>query len=441
MDRGDRARTAIAARSTRSAAARCRTRCCRPSTPRTATSPASAAPRSNTPLQALTTLNETARRWSARAGAGAAGPRATAARPTPSGSTYAFRRCVSRAADRRRAARSCSSCSTKQRRAVRRRLDATPGSSSTGKAERPTSLPAGVDARRSSAAWTVVAARAAEPGRDDHQGMSRPSGRMTRSERPAILACETPHADRSPLVPQGVRRRPRRRSRSAQLLGATALGRAPRRRRPIRSRRSSRTSPPKAKRVIFLFMAGAPSHLELFDNKPRAGEVRRHSCRRRSCSRATAPRSSTRTRSCSGRSSSSPSTASAARSCRELLPHLGEVVDDIAIVKSMAHRRVQPRAGADLDEHRLAAVRPAEHGRVDDLRPGQRVAGPARLRRLQHRQQGPERRRRATGAAASCRPSTRACRSAAAATRCCTSRTRAASTPSCSATRSTPSAT
>src|SRR5437870_5165775 len=26
--------------------------------------------------------------------------------------------------------------------------------------------------------------------------------------------------------------------------------------------------PAKAKRVIFLFMAGAPSHLELFDNKP-----------------------------------------------------------------------------------------------------------------------------------------------------------------------------
>src|SRR5262245_19244763 len=25
---------------------------------------------------------------------------------------------------------------------------------------------------------------------------------------------------------------------------------------------------PKAKRVLFLFMAGAPSHLELFDNKP-----------------------------------------------------------------------------------------------------------------------------------------------------------------------------
>src|SRR5262245_40535732 len=28
---------------------------------------------------------------------------------------------------------------------------------------------------------------------------------------------------------------------------------------------------PKAKRVIYLFMAGAPSHLELFDNKPELG--------------------------------------------------------------------------------------------------------------------------------------------------------------------------
>src|SRR5262249_39366000 len=29
----------------------------------------------------------------------------------------------------------------------------------------------------------------------------------------------------------------------------------------------------KAKRVIFLFMAGAPSHLELFDNKPKLAEM------------------------------------------------------------------------------------------------------------------------------------------------------------------------
>ena len=37
---------------------------------------------------------------------------------------------------------------------------------------------------------------------------------------------------------------------------------------------------PKAKKVIFLFMAGAPSHLELFDNKPQLAKFD-GSCRRR----------------------------------------------------------------------------------------------------------------------------------------------------------------
>ena len=58
-------------------------------------------------------------------------------------------------------------------------------------------------------------------------------------------------------------------------------------------------------------------------------------CRRPNCSRATGPRSSIRTRSCWGRSSSSPSTAQCGAELSELLPHLAEVVDDIAIVKSM----------------------------------------------------------------------------------------------------------
>ena len=55
-----------------------------------------------------------------------------------------------------------------------------------------------------------------------------------------------------------------------QLLQTSGL----RRRRRPRPRPSIRWPPrrriiaPKAKRVIFLFMAGAPSHLELFDNKP-----------------------------------------------------------------------------------------------------------------------------------------------------------------------------
>lgn len=90
----------------------------------------------------------------------------------------------------------------------------------------------------------------------------------------------------------------------------------------------------KAKRVIFLFMAGAPSHLELFDNKPqlakfdgtlpppellkgyRAAFINPNS-------KLLGPKFKFARYGHSGAELS------------ELLPHLAEVVDDIAIVKSM----------------------------------------------------------------------------------------------------------
>src|SRR5213594_979486 len=91
---------------------------------------------------------------------------------------------------------------------------------------------------------------------------------------------------------------------------------------------------PKAKRVIFLFMAGAPSHLELFDNKPqlakfdgtlpppellkgyRAAFINPNS-------KLLGPKFKFAKHGQSGAELS------------ELLPHLAEVADDIAIVKSM----------------------------------------------------------------------------------------------------------
>ncbi|HEV8058801.1 MAG TPA: DUF1501 domain-containing protein [Gemmataceae bacterium] len=92
--------------------------------------------------------------------------------------------------------------------------------------------------------------------------------------------------------------------------------------------------PAKAKRVIYLFMAGAPSHLELFDNKPqltkfdgtlpppkllegyRAAFIN-------PTSKLLGPRFKfSRYGRCGAELS-------------ELLPYLGQVVDDIAIVKSM----------------------------------------------------------------------------------------------------------
>src|SRR5262245_9835730 len=91
---------------------------------------------------------------------------------------------------------------------------------------------------------------------------------------------------------------------------------------------------PKAKHVIFLFMAGAPSHLELFDNKPqlakfdgtlppaellkgyRAAFINPNS-------KLLGPKFTFRHYGKSGTEMS------------ELLPFTGEIVDDIAIVKSM----------------------------------------------------------------------------------------------------------
>ena len=99
------------------------------------------------------------------------------------------------------------------------------------------------------------------------------------------------------------------------------------RRRPDRP--ASRHFPPKAKNVIYLFMAGGPSQLELFDYKPKLVELQRPADPRvvhrgqalrlhghvRFKERAEAARAP---------GGSSRSTARAARGCRELFPHTAD---------------------------------------------------------------------------------------------------------------------
>jgi len=91
---------------------------------------------------------------------------------------------------------------------------------------------------------------------------------------------------------------------------------------------------PKAKRVIFLFMAGAPSHLELFDNKPQLAKFDGtlppadlikgyRAAFINPSSKLLGPKFKFAKHGKSGAELS------------ELLPHLAGVVDDIAIVKSM----------------------------------------------------------------------------------------------------------
>ena len=149
-----------------------------------------------------------------------------------------------------------------------------------------------------------------------------------------------------------------------------------------------------------------------------AREVRRHAAARRADQGLSRRVHQARAPSCSGPSSSSPGTARAGPSSRSCLPHLATVVDDIAVVKGDGHRRVQPRARPDHDEHRLADLRPAEHGGL-----GHATAWGASRRTCPASSSSARARRGPaaaipTGAAASCPPSTRASSSAPAATRC-----------------------
>ncbi len=168
--------------------------------------------------------------------------------------------------------------------------------------------------------------------------------------------------------------------------------------------------PAKAKAVIHLFMAGAPSQLDLFDYKPELAKLegkplppsviggQRYAFIRPDAA-VLGPRFKfARHGQCGAELS-------------EMLPHLAKVVDDICLVKIGPHRSVQPRSGADLLQHRLLAARPAEPGLVGALRPGRGSQGPAGLRRDVHRQPASAA-ARPTGRAASCPRSTPACASA-----------------------------
>jgi hypothetical protein len=92
---------------------------------------------------------------------------------------------------------------------------------------------------------------------------------------------------------------------------------------------------PKAKRVIFLFMAGAPSHLELFDNKPQLakfdGTLPPPELLQGYRAAFINPKSKLL-----GPKFPFAKHGQSGAELSELLPHLAKVVDDIAIVRGMA---------------------------------------------------------------------------------------------------------
>src|SRR6476661_5242487 len=92
--------------------------------------------------------------------------------------------------------------------------------------------------------------------------------------------------------------------------------------------------PAKAKRVIFLFMAGAPSHLELFDYKP---ELAKWNGKLPPAELVKGYRAAFINPSATllGPKFKFQKYGKSGAEVSELLPHLSEVVDDICIVKSM----------------------------------------------------------------------------------------------------------
>ena len=92
------------------------------------------------------------------------------------------------------------------------------------------------------------------------------------------------------------------------------------------------------------------------------------------------------------------------------LPHIATRADDIAVIRSCCGRRHQPFRRRLPDEYRLDPRRPAVAGRVGHLWPGHREPEPAGLRRHAGQRRHAWSTARATGAPASCPPSTRASR-------------------------------
>src|SRR5687767_10874165 len=94
---------------------------------------------------------------------------------------------------------------------------------------------------------------------------------------------------------------------------------------------------PKAKRVIYLFMSGGPSHIDLFDYKPKLREYHGQELPGsiRMGQRITGMTSGQKTFPCVAPMFKFAQHGRSGAWVSELLPHTAQVVDDIAIIKSM----------------------------------------------------------------------------------------------------------
>ena len=96
-----------------------------------------------------------------------------------------------------------------------------------------------------------------------------------------------------------------------------------------------RADPPKSRRVIFLYQAGGPSHLETFDNKPKLGEMHLKPMPESFTKGQQIAQLQGRPLICYGPQHGFKRFGKSGQEICDLFPHIGSVADDICIVRSM----------------------------------------------------------------------------------------------------------
>ncbi len=194
---------------------------------------------------------------------------------------------------------------------------------------------------------------------------------------------------------------------------------------------------PKAKQVIYLFMAGAPSQVDLFDNKPLLQKYDGQEIPKGFIPEGERFAFVKGTPHLLGSPFSFSQHGQSGAEISELLPHLSAHSDEIAIIRSMKTTQFNHAPAQIFMNTGHQIIGRPSHRVLAQLRPWQRQQGPPRLRRAHLRPEQPRRRQESAGAAASCPPSTRAWSSARKASRCCSPGTPTAWTPPPDANRST----
>src|SRR5438874_2074683 len=98
----------------------------------------------------------------------------------------------------------------------------------------------------------------------------------------------------------------------------------------------------KAKRVIFLYQAGGPSHLETFDNKPKLAEMHGKGMPESMTKGQQIAQLQGRPLMCFGPQYGFRKFGKSGQEICELFPHIGSVADDVWIVHSMLSEPIKP---------------------------------------------------------------------------------------------------